>query len=78
MCRVWEISINDARNEGISQGFNQGISQGISQGIVMSAVNVAKKFGFTTDEAMDAVGIPRAEWDVYAPLINARMNAATM
>ena len=86
MCKAWENSMNQARNEGINQGINQGISQGISQGIgqgigqgkVEAVLNVAKKFSLSIEEAMDAVGIQKSEWDTYAPMVEKRLKANTL
>ena len=73
MCKAWENSMIQARNDGISQG----ISQGIGQGKIDAVLNVAKKFSLSIEEAMDAVGIQKSEWDTYTPMIQHRMNANT-
>ena len=70
MCRAWENSMNQAKNDGIQQG--------IGQGKVDAVLNVAKKFDLSVEEAMDAVGIKKSEWDVYSPMIQQRMNANAM
>ncbi len=70
MCKAWENSMNQAKNDGISQG--------IGQGKVDAVLNVAKKFSLSIEEAMDAVGIQKSEWDTYTPMIRQRMNANTL
>lgn len=66
MWTAWENGINQAKEDGISQGK------------VASALRVAEKFNLSTEEAMDAVGISKSEWDVYAPTIQQNMGKGTM
>ena len=66
MCRAWENSINQARNDGISQGK------------IASVLRVAEKFGISTQNAMEAVGLSQSKWDAYAPEIRQHLHETTI
>lgn len=66
MCKAWENSMAQAKNDGLSQGKIEAV------------LSVAKKFSLSIEEAMDAVGIQKSEWDTYAPMVEKRLKANTL
>ena len=72
------VDMINAWTNGLEQARKDSFNQGISQGKVTSALRVAEKFNLSTEEAMDAVGISKSEWDVYAPTIQQNMGKGTM
>ena len=54
----------------LSKGLvEKGIEQGITRGILASLKNLMKNMGWTAEQSMAALNVPKTEWEGYLSMM---------
>ena len=63
--RVFKDEFEKERLEGIQEGRREGMRECKDEGILTSLKNLMSNMNLTLQQAMDALGIPAADWPRY-------------
>ena len=69
MCNLSEAIFEDGMNEGLRRGIQQGMQQGMQQAFLLSIQNLMNTQHITVHQALDILGIPKEEKNIYIDLI---------
>ena len=67
---------NCGYRRGIEEGRAEGEVKGKSEGIALAVVNLMKKLKMSIDDAMNAVDVPKNDWDLCRSIVLKIQNAA--
>ena len=79
MCEIWEEILQEGIAKGIAEGIAKGKAEGKAEGIAKGKAegkaeaikSLMDRKGWSVEDALDALSIPKVEWDEYKALVRA-------
>ena len=66
---MWQLKYQDAVEEGRAEGRAEGLSEGTKERALSDLKNLMKNTGWSLEQAMTTLGIPKDEWSRYVKLL---------
>ena len=70
---MWELKLQDAREEGRAEGLAEsraeGRNEGRMEGIIWCIQNLMKRMNMSAEQAMEAIGVSKEEQPQYLEML---------